>query len=947
MKFNYLHIVFVALFFIACQQVVGQGWRRSYDFVTDDFAQSVLELANGDYLVGGRKLVRLDADGHVIWERLNEADGKDDSFQEVLHETAEGNLISIGNVDTTGTDLAFLASYAPNGDLNWKKEFDFGGVPLVDFRSSSFGVFPNGDYMMTVNYEVASLSVLEFHCLRLDSGGEIIWDIKYEQSGNYAINDGIVHSNGSIFLAGVTNSAVSPDDDAVLIRLDGNGNEIWTKTWDLFEDQRLSTLAETIDGEVIVAGYSNVEFSTAYPFAAKVELDGSEEFFKAYNQFQFIEFTDVAVDAVGNYIFGATDFTTPVSPIIFKMYPFGVEMWTKRYDASDKREVFTDLSLTSDGGFIILGYEFDSFDPRDLFLLKVNGSGNLFSHHLIGTVFFDENNNCDFDNEMPLEGWVVEAVAENWTAYDVTDADGIYDILIDTGEWELKVTPLNDYWEICEPFYAGNAVNFYDTTFTDIPVQALEDCPLMEVDINVNFLRLCNSNNYIISYCNRGTEAADDVTIEVNLPDSLTFISATAPILSQVGQQLIFDIGTVGPNECSEFLLEFMVGCDISLFGQTLCTEAHILPDTICGTPWFGPIIGVEATCENDSIFFEIINSGEGMTSPFEYIVIEDNIILLQGDFELGPGESTTIVFQAGSGATYHIIAEQDPDFPGVLGSPVATGSVEGCFGPINFGVFGQIEENDNQPWFSTNCQEVIASYDPNDKVASPSGWRPYNHFIQEHTELDYLIRFQNTGTDTAFRVVIIDTLTQFLDPASIRNISASHPFTYELNGQGILKFIFDPILLPDSTTNEPESNGFVKFHIAQQENNPLGTLIENTAYIYFDFNPPVQTNTTFHTIEDFWLLIGEVPTHESGRPDLDVDVFPNPCFESATIRINDYHSPMLIFQLFDQQGKIVDQKIMINGQTKVERKEWPAGIYYFNIMDHGEIIHAEKLVVR
>ena len=946
MKFNYIHIVCISLFLIACQQVVGQGWRRTYDFVQDDFAQSVLELANGDYVIGGKKLARLDADGDVIWERLNEGEGKDGCFQRIFHETADGDLISIGNIDTTGTDLAFLASYAPNGDLNWKKEFDFGGGPLVDFRASSLDVFSNGDYMMTVNYEMSTFSVNEFNCLRLDENGEIIWNKKYENSGSYTINEGIVHSNGTIFLAGVTSSVIAPDDDALLIRLDGDGNEIWTKTWDLPEDQWLSALGETIDGEIIVGGFDETQQSISHPIAAKVEMDGSEEFYKTYFQHEFFGFSDVVVDPDGSFIFGATDITGAVTPILVKTFPFGVEMWNKRYDTNDKREVFTDLALTSDGGYIMLGYEFEPFEDRDLFLLKVNSSGNLFSHHLIGTVFFEENNNCDFDAEMPLEGWAVEAVGENWTAYDVTDADGNYDILIDTGEWELKVMPLNAYWEGCEPSYLINAENFYDTTFTDIPIKAVETCPLMEVEISVNFLRLCNSNNYIISYCNKGTETAEDVTIEITLPDSLEFISATAPLISQTGQQLIFDIGTVGPNECDGFSLAFMVGCDISLFGQTLCTEAHIFPDTICGEPWFGPIIGVEAFCENDSVYFEIINTGEDMVSPLEYIVIEDNIILLQGDFQLGEGESTTVVFAAGSGSTYHIIAEQDSNFPNILGSPVAVGSVEGCFGPINFGVFGQIEENDNQPWFSTSCHEVISSYDPNDKTASPSGWRPFNHYIQEHTELDYMVRFQNTGTDTAFRVVIIDTLSQFLNPASISRIVASHPFTYELNGEGILKFIFDPILLPDSTTNEPESHGFVKFHIAQTDNNPLGTVIENTAFIYFDFNPPVQTNTTFHTIEDFWLLIGDVPTHESGQPTVNVSVFPNPCYQSATILIKDYMSPLLTFQLFDINGKILDQKIMVNGQTQVERKEWPPGIYFFNIMDHGEIISAGKLKI-
>jgi hypothetical protein len=64
-----------------------------------------------------------------------------------------------------------------------------------------------------------------------------------------------------------------------------------------------------------------------------------------------------------------------------------------------------------------------------------------------------------------------------------------------------------------------------------------------------------------------------------------------------------------------------------------------------------------------------------------------------------------------------------------------------------------------------------------------------------------------------------------------------------------VLKFTFDPILLPDSGVNQEGSNGFIKYLILMKENRPLGTRIENRAAIYFDYNDPVITNTAFLTI--------------------------------------------------------------------------------------------------
>ncbi|MBK9515002.1 MAG: SprB repeat-containing protein [Flavobacteriales bacterium] len=124
---------------------------------------------------------------------------------------------------------------------------------------------------------------------------------------------------------------------------------------------------------------------------------------------------------------------------------------------------------------------------------------------------------------------------------------------------------------------------------------------------------------------------------------------------------------------------------------------------------------------------------------------------------------------------------------------------------------------------------------------------------------IDYTIRFQNTGTDTAFLVVITDTLPQHLDPSTIRMGAGSHGFSWSLSGQGTLRWVFPNILLPDSNVNEPRSHGFVSFRIRPYEPLLPGTTIENTANIHFDFNPPVVTEPS--------VLVAEFSTRVAGYP--------------------------------------------------------------------------------
>jgi uncharacterized repeat protein (TIGR01451 family) len=149
-----------------------------------------------------------------------------------------------------------------------------------------------------------------------------------------------------------------------------------------------------------------------------------------------------------------------------------------------------------------------------------------------------------------------------------------------------------------------------------------------------------------------------------------------------------------------------------------------------------------------------------------------------------------------------------------------------------------------------TNVFESIinCSYDPNDKRVKPDlvGEENYALFGEY---LEYTIRFQNTGTDTAFTIRIDDYLDSNLDWTTFDPIFASHDYEVSLNDGGKLTYLFENILLPDSTTNEIDSHGFFSYRIKPKSDIPENTVIENTAKIFFDYNPAIITNTVQNTL--------------------------------------------------------------------------------------------------
>jgi len=171
-------------------------------------------------------------------------------------------------------------------------------------------------------------------------------------------------------------------------------------------------------------------------------------------------------------------------------------------------------------------------------------------------------------------------------------------------------------------------------------------------------------------------------------------------------------------------------------------------------------------------------------------------------------------------------------DTSAVMGSEV-------CITTTVSNVIADINPSNNSIHF---CIPVVNSFDPNAKLVYP----------QDHAnagdELTYTIHFQNTGNDTAYKVVIRDTLHSNLDPASFKFISSSHSVEYELK-QNILIFYFHHINLLDSFHHEPQSHGWLQFKIKLKLNLPNGTRTPNVAAIYFDFNPPIITDTCINYV--------------------------------------------------------------------------------------------------
>ncbi len=196
----------------------------------------------------------------------------------------------------------------------------------------------------------------------------------------------------------------------------------------------------------------------------------------------------------------------------------------------------------------------------------------------------------------------------------------------------------------------------------------------------------------------------------------------------------------------------------------------------------------------------------------------------------------------------------------------------------------------------------MVGAFDPNDKQVVPEAMTPEQ--VQAGKKLEYTIRFQNTGTFPAERVIITDTLSTDLLWNTMDLVSSSHATEWYIQ-QGVLHFVMDPIYLPDSTSDEPNSHGYVKFRMAPRSSLLAGAQIENIANIYFDFNEPVITAPAVFTVD---LTSGIASIDENG-----FHFYPNPADDLLTVLVD---APGALLELRSVDGRLV----------KAQRCEWQAG---------------------
>ncbi len=587
------------------------------------------------------------------------------------------------------------------------------------------------------------------------------------------------------------------------------------------------------------------------------------------------------------------------------------------------------------------------------------------SHNIKGIVYHDLDFDCVQDPGEPgISGVTVKTTDGQYVA--VTGPDGTYHLSVPDGSasYEYGPKPLSTSLISPQPECPAGGRH---TTSTSGNNQVYSGnnfglqsppCAIPFANLTTSRLRRCFLNQQTINYGNNGGVFATDFTLKVVVPEDVVPISSTPAWTSKSGDTLTYVLGDLAPGANGSISLVDSVSCaDISILGETRCYKATVSSNNLCsdvGT-WDNSEIALKGDCWGSTYRVLISNEGVGgQLDSTEIRVYVDSTLAGKFNIKLPAGDTITALIPL-SGSEVRIEADQHVDHPYLT---TALLGFEGCgkIGTDNIQKGGLSQFAWTEGLTSdSRCTPIIGSYDPNDKQVSPKGWDAAGS-VEPGTTLNYTVRFQNTGSDTAFFVLVADTIDTDLDLSTLQVLGASHDYILEVKedgGQSILEFNFYNIELPDSTTDLLGSQGFVTFSI-DPNTTTLGTEITNEAGIYFDFNPPIITNTVTTTLavrpdesggagSNVYVVLRPLAVDQAQLIEEGLQLYPNPTVGRVVV---DNPGGAVDYQILSAMGVPQKSGILPAGQSSVSLDELPAGIYLLQL-NTGEKPVTRRIVKR
>jgi uncharacterized repeat protein (TIGR01451 family) len=826
--------------------------------------------------------------------------------------TNDGGYASVGYSTSSDIDVAsnngaediLLIKTDQDGNKLWSKSYGGSSQDLVTsiVQTSDGGFAITGMTSSSDNIFSGNKGGMDVYIIRTDSIGNIIWTKLYGGTNDESSYSILEASNGDLVVGGFTASNDSDittvthgGTDYWFLRVSSNGTVINSATYGGSFDEWLNSMCKSPDGGFLLCGWTtSSDFDVTSFFGGrdywvvKIDSNGVKQWEHSYGA-SGNDWAASVISINNGYVitgasnsgivtgssYGGTDIYTVAIDTI------GNVIWQNQFGGSGNDESY-EVIHTMDNGYALIGASISddgqivgNFGIFDFMICKLDSGGNTLWTKSLGGSALD---------------WPVSAVEANngdIIAFGSTASNDYY-IHTNYGGWDLWMTCLtNNFNVVSGRYYTDlNSNNLYDAG--DVPNVS----KLITDTISHQYAFTDTSGNYLLYLVDTGNYFvnANSLLYHINSPSDYSgyfgtlnnvdtgkdFASSPVPGVNDLTVSLS-PIGRFRPGFSTSYYIHYCNDGTTTLVPTiTFVTDPQLAFDSAAIVP---------SSVNSDTIIFsgDTLNPGQCQTFPVWLHVLNS----------------------AGIGDT--IISTVN----------------------IDAGVPDTTQSNNSYSWTSF----VSGSFDPNDKsVNTPV---IYSDQLNNPDYLDYVIRFQNTGNDTAFTVLVTDMISDKLDINTLDIVSSVFPVSINFDPLlRILSFKFENILLVDSGTNEPASHGYIHFRIKPNTALAVNDVISNSANIYFDFNDAILTNTVTTEVRLPLFVF-------RNDDDLSFNIYPNPVKNDLQVNLPPIQIQKIkSIRIYDNYGRMVQvSKTQDKNKLTLHANSFVSGVYFLEIDIDGKTL--------
>lgn len=369
MKFSIIIalLLLFALIVHAQEEPLAVLWTKTYGGENHEYNWALIELEDNGFLLGGHSLsfgpggwdvwlVRTDSDGEMIWNRAY-GSGDTDYCKSLLQDN-DGNFVAVGDFRNgdNGWDY-WMSKYEQNGDVIWGQVYGDDGEEGSRLRGSVIET-REGGFVLVGHSESFGAGDEDLFIVRTDEDGDVIWQSTFgdaEDNGGRAV---VETEDGGFAVAGWTwNQEPEGNDDAWLVKVDGDGNFEWDSIFNWDDDDSFQAILDLGDGFALAGGTSSFgdEFDM---LLIRTDEEGELLWFQTYGGESSDYCRNMIRTAEGG--FALVGYTNSIGAGAQDMWLVvtddeGEELWSETYGGFDD-ELCNTIVCTADDGFALGGW---------------------------------------------------------------------------------------------------------------------------------------------------------------------------------------------------------------------------------------------------------------------------------------------------------------------------------------------------------------------------------------------------------------------------------------------------------------------------------------------------------------------------------------------------------------------------------------------------------------